>query len=268
MTTPIPTLTLNNGVEMPALGFGVFRTPPDATSGRSRRRSGSATGSSTQPPPTGMSARSARASAAPGSTAARSSSRRRSGSATTATTRHSTRSTRARQARSRADRPAPAAPAAAERVRHRPRGLPGAGNAAGRREGPRDRRQQLHARPPRNSCGRSEGRPGVNQIEVHPYFTQPETRGLNASKRSSLRRGRRSAGSPPTATGAEAHIRRPGHPDIAEAHSKTAAQVMLRWHLQEGGRRSRSRRARAHRGELRHVRLRAQRRRTRGDRRA
>jgi diketogulonate reductase-like aldo/keto reductase len=28
---PIPQLTLNNGVEMPALGFGVFQTPPDET---------------------------------------------------------------------------------------------------------------------------------------------------------------------------------------------------------------------------------------------
>lgn len=27
----IPTFTLNNGVEMPALGFGVFQTPPDET---------------------------------------------------------------------------------------------------------------------------------------------------------------------------------------------------------------------------------------------
>ena len=25
------TVTLNNGVEMPALGFGVFQTPPDET---------------------------------------------------------------------------------------------------------------------------------------------------------------------------------------------------------------------------------------------
>src|ERR1700727_1266984 len=30
MTEPI-NLTLNNGVEMPALGFGVFQTPPDVT---------------------------------------------------------------------------------------------------------------------------------------------------------------------------------------------------------------------------------------------
>jgi len=31
MTTAIPTLTLNNGVTMPALGFGVFQTPPAET---------------------------------------------------------------------------------------------------------------------------------------------------------------------------------------------------------------------------------------------
>jgi 2,5-diketo-D-gluconate reductase A len=33
MTTTIPTLTLNNGVELPALGFGVFQTPPGETIG-------------------------------------------------------------------------------------------------------------------------------------------------------------------------------------------------------------------------------------------
>ncbi|MFI2102732.1 aldo/keto reductase [Isoptericola sp. NPDC019693] len=31
MTNPVPTLTLNNGVTMPALGYGVFQTPPDET---------------------------------------------------------------------------------------------------------------------------------------------------------------------------------------------------------------------------------------------
>jgi 2,5-diketo-D-gluconate reductase A len=33
MSTTIPTLGLNNGVEMPALGLGVFQTPPDETIG-------------------------------------------------------------------------------------------------------------------------------------------------------------------------------------------------------------------------------------------
>src|SRR4051794_14552060 len=35
MTTPhtssVPTLTLNNGVELPAIGYGVFQTPPEET---------------------------------------------------------------------------------------------------------------------------------------------------------------------------------------------------------------------------------------------
>ena len=31
MTATEPTITLNNGVELPALGFGVFQTPPDVT---------------------------------------------------------------------------------------------------------------------------------------------------------------------------------------------------------------------------------------------
>jgi len=31
MAVTIPTLTLNNGVELPTLGFGVFQTPPDET---------------------------------------------------------------------------------------------------------------------------------------------------------------------------------------------------------------------------------------------
>jgi diketogulonate reductase-like aldo/keto reductase len=30
-TSAVPTLTLNNGVEMPALGFGVFQIPPADT---------------------------------------------------------------------------------------------------------------------------------------------------------------------------------------------------------------------------------------------
>ena len=31
MTATVPTLTLNNGVELPALGLGVFQTPADET---------------------------------------------------------------------------------------------------------------------------------------------------------------------------------------------------------------------------------------------
>ena len=31
MTAGVPTLTLNNGVELPTIGLGVFQTPPDET---------------------------------------------------------------------------------------------------------------------------------------------------------------------------------------------------------------------------------------------
>jgi len=47
-----PTITLNNGIELPALGFGVFQTPADVTQASWRKPSGSATGWSTRPPPT------------------------------------------------------------------------------------------------------------------------------------------------------------------------------------------------------------------------
>src|SRR4051812_40610847 len=30
-TSSVPTLTLNNGIELPAIGYGVFQTPPDET---------------------------------------------------------------------------------------------------------------------------------------------------------------------------------------------------------------------------------------------
>jgi len=49
-----PTLTLNNGVELPALGLGVFQTPPEET--RDAVRS-AATGSSTPRRPTATSVR-------------------------------------------------------------------------------------------------------------------------------------------------------------------------------------------------------------------
>jgi len=39
-----PALTLNNGVTIPALGLGVFQSPPEETTARSRRRCVTATG--------------------------------------------------------------------------------------------------------------------------------------------------------------------------------------------------------------------------------
>ena len=92
----IPQLTLNNGVEMPALGFGVFQTPPDETvaavetaldTGYRHIDTAAAYGNERE---VGEAIAPLRR-----RPRRRSSSRRRSGSATTATTRPCTPSTRA-----------------------------------------------------------------------------------------------------------------------------------------------------------------------------
>jgi diketogulonate reductase-like aldo/keto reductase len=77
--------------------------------------------------------------------------------------------------------------------------------------------------------------PAVNQVELHPYFRQPDV--LAASTAHGILT---QAWSPIGGI----TLYRPGHhsstlqdptiTDIASAHHKTAAQVMLRWHLQQG----------------------------------
>jgi diketogulonate reductase-like aldo/keto reductase len=77
--------------------------------------------------------------------------------------------------------------------------------------------------------------PAVNQIEVHPYFTQREVQAFGAEHGILTQ-----AWSP---IGGITFYRDSGHTstlhnpvigEIAEAHGKTPAQVMLRWHLQQG----------------------------------
>ncbi|PWC03512.1 aldo/keto reductase [Agromyces badenianii] len=76
--------------------------------------------------------------------------------------------------------------------------------------------------------------PAVNQVEVHPYFSQPEVRAANASHGVLTQ-----AWSP---IGGITFYRGTGHSTldddviggIAVNHGKTPAQVMLRWHLQRG----------------------------------
>src|SRR3954463_14537078 len=76
--------------------------------------------------------------------------------------------------------------------------------------------------------------PAVNQIELHPYFQQRALQRLHAEHGiltqawspiggiTSYRGGGRSAFDDPTLR------------DIAQQHAKSPAQVMLRWHLQQG----------------------------------
>jgi diketogulonate reductase-like aldo/keto reductase len=77
--------------------------------------------------------------------------------------------------------------------------------------------------------------PAVNQIEVHPYFQQRQVQAFGAEHRILTQ-----AWSP---IGGITFYRDGGHGStledpaigqVAKAHGKSPAQVMLRWHLQEG----------------------------------
>jgi len=77
--------------------------------------------------------------------------------------------------------------------------------------------------------------PSVNQIEVHPYFSQPEVRTFGE------RHGILTQAWAPIGgitfyrdSGHRSTLEDPTIGAIAEAHRKTPAQVMLRWHLQQG----------------------------------
>jgi len=77
--------------------------------------------------------------------------------------------------------------------------------------------------------------PSVNQIEVHPYFSQPEVRTFGE------RPGILTQAWAPIGgitfyrdSGHRSTLEDPTIGAIAEAHRKTPAQVMLRWHLQQG----------------------------------
>ena len=76
--------------------------------------------------------------------------------------------------------------------------------------------------------------PSVNQVEVHPYFTQPAVRAANA-KHGILTQAWSPIGGITSYRGTSTStFDDPQIGKIAEAHGKTPAQVMIRWHLQEG----------------------------------
>ncbi|WP_416968082.1 aldo/keto reductase [Streptomyces sp. 4F14] len=79
--------------------------------------------------------------------------------------------------------------------------------------------------------------PAVNQVELHPYFTQPDVQKANAEHGVLTQ-----AWSPiggitfywdKDGTG-RSTLQDPAIGAVARAHGKTPAQVMLRWHLQRG----------------------------------
>jgi diketogulonate reductase-like aldo/keto reductase len=77
--------------------------------------------------------------------------------------------------------------------------------------------------------------PAVNQIEVHPYFAQREVQDLNAEHGILTRAWSPIGGITFYRDGQHSStLEDPVIADIAKAHGKTPAQVMLRWHLQQG----------------------------------
>jgi len=77
--------------------------------------------------------------------------------------------------------------------------------------------------------------PAVNQIEVHPYFSQPEVRKANADL-GIITQAWSPIGGITSYRGdhAKSTFTDPVILGIGEQHGKTAAQVMLRWQLQLG----------------------------------
>src|SRR5699024_1030372 len=75
----------------------------------------------------------------------------------------------------------------------------------------------------------------VNQIEVHPYFSQPEVQRADA-EHGILTQAWSPMGGITSYWGdsTRSTFNDPVVGEIATAHGKTPAQVMLRWHLQQG----------------------------------
>jgi diketogulonate reductase-like aldo/keto reductase len=158
---PTNTITLNDGVQMPAIGLGVFQTPPEVTT---------------------------------------------------------------------------AAVEEALRVGYRhvdTRRLPGAGEAPRRRQCPRHRRQQLHARAPRPPPERGIGRAGGQPDRAPPIL--PADRAAADAEHGVLTQAWSPIGGITSYRPAETSaFDDPTLLEIARGHGTSATQVMLCWHLQQG----------------------------------
>lgn len=79
--------------------------------------------------------------------------------------------------------------------------------------------------------------PAVNQIELHPYFTQPDVKAADAENGIITQAWSPIGGItfyPGWGEQRKNVMEDPAIAGIAAAHGKTPAQVMIRWHLQEG----------------------------------
>jgi 2,5-diketo-D-gluconate reductase A len=76
--------------------------------------------------------------------------------------------------------------------------------------------------------------PAVNQVELHPYFTQPAVQKADAEHGILTQAWSPIGGITFYRGSGKSTLQDPAILAIADAHGKTAAQVMLRWHLQRG----------------------------------
>ncbi|TQJ59877.1 diketogulonate reductase-like aldo/keto reductase [Arthrobacter sp. SLBN-83] len=79
--------------------------------------------------------------------------------------------------------------------------------------------------------------PAVNQIELHPYFQQPAVQTIDEDHRILTQAWSPIGGItfyPGWGENRKNVMRDPVIAAVAQAHGKTPAQVMLRWHLQQG----------------------------------
>ena len=76
--------------------------------------------------------------------------------------------------------------------------------------------------------------PAVNQVEVHPYFTQPAVQSADAAHGILTQAWSPIGGITSYRGTGTSTFDDPAIASIAAAHGKTLAQVMIRWHLQEG----------------------------------
>jgi len=70
--------------------------------------------------------------------------------------------------------------------------------------------------------------PAVNQIELHPYHQQPDVTAFGAANRIATEAWG------PLGQGKYPLLEMPLIVSLAAAHEKTSAQVVLRWHIQQG----------------------------------
>ena len=85
-----------------------------------------------------------------------------------------------------------------------------------------------------NLLGQADIVPAVNQIEVHPYFSQPELRGLMAEHGIATQTWSPIGGVYAYGPKQTTVLENPVVVELAESHRKTPAQVVLRWHIEHG----------------------------------